>query len=419
MKSIVKCTMVISVLAFILLASVTGVFSKEANPEWYTIGTICTQTGAGAAWGITYCNGVKAEFQLINDRGGITIGGKKYLLKTKNEEDKYSAAGGRAAVEKLIFRDKVKFLIGPISSSSAAAVAPIVEKNKVIMFPLCSTPKVFNSMVFKGFIPTSIMARQFVHVAAKKFPQIKRWACLMPDDETGHATYEWVLMGMKDVLAKEPGRFEKVATKWFPRGATDFSPQLTAVLRQNPDIIDFSGVTVEEEALIIKQAREMGYTGWFWGAATVSPVELAPVAGKENVYKVMDGGLFHAKVDIRIPSEYEALYKKYEAQFGSYDEWAKKYIKIFGEEPDVFAPFGLQQSAVMLQGILAADSFDTEKVAAALEAMPNVCTPFGIAKWGGKETFGVAHQLFPPTLLSEMKEDKRFWIEAMEIPTLP
>ncbi len=188
MKKSTKSTIIIA-LSVIVSLSMTVVVSKSAEPEWYTIGTVCTKTGAGAAWGITFCEGINAELELINERGGFTIGGKKYFLKTTNEEDKYSATGGRAAVEKLIFREKAKFILGPISSSSAAAAAPIVEKNKVIMFPNCSTPKVFNRFVFKGFTPTSIMVRQFIHTTADMFPDVKRWAWLMTDDETGHATY--------------------------------------------------------------------------------------------------------------------------------------------------------------------------------------------------------------------------------------
>jgi branched-chain amino acid transport system substrate-binding protein len=422
MRIILRFIVVISVLGFLLVASATGVFGKETNPEWYTIGTIATRTGVGAAWGITLYDGLMSQFQIINDRGGITIGGKRYLLKTKNEEDKYSAAGGRAAVEKLIFREKVKFLIGPISSSSAAAVAPIVEKNKVIMFPVCSTPKVFNAMVFKAHLPSSIMARQFVTIAAKtkKFSQIKRWAWLMADDETGHATYDWAMMGMKDLLAKEPERFEKLTTKWFPRGTVDFVPQLTAILRENPDIIDVSGAVSEEEAMIIKQAREMGYSGWIWAGAPSSPVELAQAAGSKNVYKVLDAGYYiHPDIVVKISPEYKALYDKYVAQFGSLNELAKKYTEMFGKEADLFAPSGMMIAAVMIQGILAADSFDTEKVAAAMEAMPKVCTPYGVGTWGGKGEFGVAHQLFPPTCMSEMKGDKRVWIDIMEVPSMP
>ena len=92
---------------------------------------------------------------------------------------------------------------------------------------------------------------------------------------------------------------------------------------------------------------------------------------------------------------------------------------MFGKEADVFVPFGMQNSSVLIQGILAADSFDTEKVAVALEAMPIVCTPFGMAVWGGKKTFGVAHQLFPPCCVYEIKGNKRAWIELLDFPPLP
>ena len=70
-------------------------------------------------------------------------------------------------------------------------------------------------------------------------------------------------------------------------------------------------------------------------------------------------------------------------------------------------------------GQMAAGSLDTEKVVAALEGMDKVFTPFGIGRWGGKETFGVAHQLFAPVCLSEMVGDKRDWTKTKALNPLP
>ncbi len=224
---------------------------------------------------------------------------------------------------------------------------------------------------------------------------------------------------MKELLEKRPGRFEVGETKWYQRGTMDYTPQLSAIMRQRPDMLDISGATVEESALIIKQSREMGYTGYIWIAAPMSPKDFAAVAGAQNVYKVIDGGIISHDVNFKVPAEHKAQFDRYISKFGTYNEFKEKYTKVFGKEPDIFAPYAKMQTDVLLQGIVAADSFDTEKVVAAFEAMPVVFTAFGIGHWGGKQTFGVPHQLFPPLCLSEIKGDGRAWIKLTELLVLP
>ena len=67
-------------------------------------------------------------------RGGAEIGDKVYKIETPvMADDKYLAESGAAAINKLIFRDKVDYiLLGGPSTLVALSGGPICQKNEVL-----------------------------------------------------------------------------------------------------------------------------------------------------------------------------------------------------------------------------------------------------------------------------------------------
>ncbi len=93
-----------------LLVGLTGWFSVPGNIE------------------LTEC---KTAAEMVNDRGGMTIKGEKYLIDLVPEDMKSTNEGTTAAVNKLIYDDKVQFIVGP-SAFWGPASAPLCEANKMI-----------------------------------------------------------------------------------------------------------------------------------------------------------------------------------------------------------------------------------------------------------------------------------------------
>ena len=56
----------------------------------------------------------------------------------------------------------------------------------------------------------------------------------------------------------------------------------------------------------------------------------------------------------------------------------------------------------LLQGIQKAQSFDTDKVRAALESMKTIDTIYGQGKMGGQEEFGINHVVYRPPMISRI-----------------
>ena len=69
----------------------------------------------------------------FNARGGLVVGGERYKVDLIIYDDSYKAEKGRAAVERLIHKDKVKYLVGQLASGPIVAGLAVTEPNNVVV----------------------------------------------------------------------------------------------------------------------------------------------------------------------------------------------------------------------------------------------------------------------------------------------
>ncbi len=67
---------------------------------------------------------------LYNKKGGLVIGGERYKIDLIILDSKMSHEVSRAAVERLVYQDKVKFILG---DETVDAWVPVTEANKVLV----------------------------------------------------------------------------------------------------------------------------------------------------------------------------------------------------------------------------------------------------------------------------------------------
>ena len=91
---------------------ITGGTALRAAAKTLKIGVIHSLTGFGSEVEMVMRNGEVLCRDWINEKGGITIGGEKYLIDLIVEDQKGNVDGAVAAATKLVERDKVKFIIG-------------------------------------------------------------------------------------------------------------------------------------------------------------------------------------------------------------------------------------------------------------------------------------------------------------------
>jgi len=381
----------IRVLVFICAAGLILGATELKAQETLKIGMICPLSGAGAPWGMVWKKTAVLEQDKINATGGLLVGGKRYKIEFIFEDDKYSGAGGRMAAEKLIFRDRVKFIVGPISSASRQAWQEITKANDVVVCGLTYTRSVMGPDHPDFFRPSVTGIEQapcYYKILAERYPQIKKVAIVNRSDATGQGSVK------ESRRAGKYFGFQILLEEFYESSTKDFYPLLTRVLAKKPDMIDFGASSAGDVYLMVKQGRELGYTGRTMSA--VMPVkEFCAVAGKKNA----EGHIYNVMAPpFMTPA---AL------------EYAKEYIKRFGEW-DEYAPKARTYSNALIQGIVQAKSIDPPQVRKTMAGMEWEELD-GQYKFTCAWTYGIPHQGLSPFYFTEIRNGENVTLEVKSV----
>jgi branched-chain amino acid transport system substrate-binding protein len=148
-----------------------------------------------------------------------------------------------------------------------------------------------------------------------EYSKARRVVCLNPNDEMGR--------GMSDLsvaILKKNG-FDVQSSETYERTTQDFVPLLTKVLGTKPDLLDIGTTAPAQAALIVRQARELGFKGTVFSPGLSVLNEIIKGAGTE----VAEGSLGQLSVD---PDN------------DGYKKFAGEYKKLVGQEPnEALAPY--------------------------------------------------------------------------------
>lgn len=348
--------------------------------EVLKIGAVVTLSGAGAAWGQGMLYATELAVDDVNAKGGLEIGGKKVKLEVVAYDDKYQANEAVTAVNRLIFEDKVKFIIGPVGSAAALAVSPITEKNGVIMMTLGFTPKVLGADKPYSFRPnlTTMETSQPQIDWVVKSNGLKKVGALFPNDETG----QQIAADLEKAYSKAGSQL--AAKEFFERERVDMVPLLTRLLAKGVDAIELDGNAPGTAGLIVKQARELGFKGLIIRSGGPATPEIVSVAGAAAT----EGMLVNTPID---PTN---------TAVKSYGE---RYQAKYKKRMNGFSPAFYDGAHMLFQAISSSGSTDTTKVKMALESVKEYKGILGTLNWTGKAAYGVDHQLSSPFYIAEVK----------------
>jgi len=110
-----------------------GPASAKVEGDTIILGSAISFTGKYSTNGIHAKNGYNLGVKRINETGGVRVGGKAYRLKIIYYDDESTPLRTAQLAERLIKQDGVKFMLGPYSSATTKAIAPITEKYKIPM----------------------------------------------------------------------------------------------------------------------------------------------------------------------------------------------------------------------------------------------------------------------------------------------
>jgi len=363
-----------------LFLAMTPMSSAQAAPEEVVFGAVIPLSGPAAPWGIGMQNVWGMLIDQINQAGGMTVGGKKYVWKLVAYDSAMDPSKTVSAVNRLISRDKAKFIM-ILDGGLVQAAQPISEKNKVIVVAMATPGKDYinpkNHYTF--MYGMDAMTASFLYPWVEKNTEVKTVALLHPDMWTGKATAELTRYGIS--LTKLKIVFDEFADQ----GATDFYPVLTRALATKPDFLAVANWDPAVGALLIKQARELGFKGPMHLVTPDIPT-LKEVAGWENCENI----LLDPYIDQPNPTM-KAFQDEYIKRYGE-DQWPGPVAYSMYDYPGWYT-----------QAIQETQGFDTAKIVEYLEKM-KMKSIWGEPAWmGGQKYFGIARVPLYPIYIGQVK----------------
>lgn len=369
------------------LAALAASAAVEAADKTLTIGLLGPLSGGAAAYGVELMRGAEIKIDEINKSGGLKVGADIYQIKLVSYDHKAQAADTATATNKLVFQDKVKYIIGNAVGATCNAAQTITEPNKVLFSFVCwgtSNLAPEKPYSFRAMLSQWELAEPFYRWVKEHNPKIKRVAAISPNDTSGKDTNTAVVKALNAL------GFEVVADEYYERGTKDFYPVLTKILAQKPDMLDVAAAPPGEAGLILKQAMELGFKGAKGWTAGINPFTIISVAGREAAEGVWSPANINVKGDHVSPAV---------RKFG------ETYEKRYGEVPGAIAVANYAALDVFTQAMQKAGSTDTDKVLAVL-AKERFDTVWGPLAIGGKETYGIDRQFLYPFVISEVRGGK-------------
>lgn len=221
----------------------------RASSEPVLIGSLQDLTGALASWGYWLDKATKVAVEQVNKSGGI--GGREVKLITEDIEGNPTV--GTRKMRRLVQRERVDFLIGPLHSGVGVAVAPVAQELKVPMFCQAMTEEMTGTLANRYIFRTASQVRVQAEAGTKwALDNIgKKWSFAFAD-------YAWGWSHFKETSKRVEAGGGKVLGKIaVPIGTKDFLPYLTQI---DPATEVLYGVFIgADEVAYFTQAHTMGF----------------------------------------------------------------------------------------------------------------------------------------------------------------
>lgn len=303
-----------------------------------SIGVAAPFTGDVASYG----EKVKRASLLAEEEVNASNGIKGRRLRLILEDSRCDPATGVSVMKKLVNIDKVPVVLGETCSSVTLAMAPIAEKNKVVLLtPISSNYKITDAgdYVFR-LAPSDALQGRLVAKWIKELGYTKA-AVLFVNNDYG--------VGLKDGFTKNfEGLGGKVVlAEGFPQGSRDFRTQLTKIKDAQVDVI-FAPAYPEESGQLLKQRKELKVLVPLIGTDPYHDPKIFELAGG-----AADGIMF---MDVAGGSG------------PGWDSFVKAYKAKYGLEPDIVAAEAYDSVKVVAH-VMSQAGFEPNKIKEGLYAL--------------------------------------------------
>ena len=359
-------------IALTVATALAGPAAAKVEGDKIILGSAISITGKYSQEGKNAMDGYNLAVKMINDRGGVKVNGKSYKLEVKYYDDESTPARTAQLLERLINQDGVQYVLGPYSSGTTKAAAPVTEKYKI---PMVEAEGASRSLFTQGYrymfavlstseqylSPVVVLAAEVAEKLGKK-PGDVRIAMAFENDPFSLD----VRAGVVDE-AKKYGMKIVIDDK-LPRDLSDMTATLTKVKALKPDVLLVSGHT-KGASTAGRQINEMGI---HVPMIAFTHCESADIVGKFG--KGAEG--------ILCPTQWAETLSYQDPVFGTAGQYDALFKKTYSGYDQV--PYQAAQASAAVQvwadAFTRAQSFDTEKLRDAI-AKTEMQTFYGNVKF--------------------------------------
>jgi branched-chain amino acid transport system substrate-binding protein len=368
---------------------ILGGSSAIALAEELKIGFVGVTSGPAAAWGTSNVRSMQTLADMINEKGGVEIGGKKYTVNVLTFDDQKDPKRAIAGMEKMA-QEGVHYVVGPNVDDGAAAVRPVAEKSNIIYFPYAFPKELYTKPASNAVL--GMIANYQSGPAIYKYLK----------ENKGVKTIAFVAANESDPLsqrdsgvaaAKALGLTIVAEKDTYQNDTRDFTPVLTPIVKQKPDLLVLSGVAPGNAPLLIRAARELGFKGLISTETAQDAKVLQEGAGDLANGFISVGGASTPEIRSKAMEDFIDRYTK---KFGEYNDESNTKV------------YALQYILDTLKANpKAIDSVDEFKKTMDTFTAPN---PYlkgdKQLKYVGSTSFGQKRQVSVPMVVNEFKDGK-------------
>ncbi|MDY7033992.1 MAG: ABC transporter substrate-binding protein [Thermodesulfobacteriota bacterium] len=270
--------LVLVFLVFIFLISQNKfAYCKEARgvtKDSIKIGVIVDLVGPTSNVGVVMVEAYKNLTRHINDEGGIH--GRKIKLIIEN--DRYSIPAGIAAFKKLLYKDKVLSILGPVSVGETKVLFRHVAKNKIPMLPWAPDKSImdpYRRYIFptNGFYDNELGVI-YNHLMNELKPVNPKVALCYPDVESGK-----ILRKSAEDWANHFGL--KLHMEIVPLSAIDVTSQVLSMKRAGTTHVLIHHVA-PGAAAVLKDMKKFGLDIPLFGTSAACTEDVIRIGGEAS-----------------------------------------------------------------------------------------------------------------------------------------
>jgi branched-chain amino acid transport system substrate-binding protein len=317
-----------------------GDSKKDKGP--IALGMDIPLSGSSADIGPYMKNGAQMAIDEINAKGGVN--GRKLQLRA--EDDACDPKTAVAAANKLVAAN-IAVSVGGYCSGATLPTLPVFDRHKIPMIiPAANSTELVDQKLKHVFFVNGTGDQQAAAAMAWMTKSGAKKVALLHDN----TSYSKDIAVRTAAELDKPGGPDKASLDAVTPGESDYSANVTSVMRSNPDFIYWTGY-YQEGGLILRQLRQAGYKGKFMvadGSVDAKLVKIAGGSAGEGAYATMT----------QTPDTIQGA-----------ENWIATYKQKFGAEPGPYSTQSYDAVRVAAEAIKKAGGTDGDKLVTALEGI--------------------------------------------------